>query len=645
MTERRWWLAVAFLLACFTGLAARHVYRQDLTYDEATYFGLGGRIVQDGRFEGAALLHPPLTFYVALLAQLAHGGVPLASDAGLVFAERLASLLVFGVPLLLGVAWWARALYGRDAALAALALGAFCPTLLAHAPLLTPDAALAATGFFAVFLYWRSGDGKRPWAWGLALGLALLAKVTALLFVVVIGAVALTRLRTCGARALARLAAGGGVAWLVLGAGYAFQGLFTWRAKVELVERTPARPALRALAYAVAPLLPLPYFNTVGRQLGVAAGGWANYLLGEVSREGWRHYYVVALAVKETVPFLVLLAAALASLAFLEARREEWVLLLPFAVFFTAFSLSHVQIGIRYLLPALPFLWVFAARLALLPGRAARGALVALLAAHAASVTLAGRDVLAYFNEAAGGAEGGWRILADSNLDWGQNRTRAARWAEEHGARLDPLPLPAHGTVVVSTNRLAGILQGRGAYRLLRDEYAPLARVAPNYVAYDLDRGRRFPPGSMAELASGVRWRAAATPPSGWTAEAFDDEGWAPAQPRGNVPDLPLDSAYPGTEGTLMTCGAAAACAFRGTLVAPRAPAQAVLSLATRGRYALYVNGAPAAQGARCLREWKQEDFRLERRLRAGVNQVALHVDACGQGAPAAFVELRAALP
>lgn len=650
MTERRWWMAVAVLLACFVGLAARHVWDQDLTYDEATYFGLGGRILHDGRFEGAALLHPPLSFYVALLPQLVHGAPPVPGDARLVFAERMAVLLVFAVPLLLGVAWWSRTLYGKTAALAALALGAFCPTLLAHGPLLTPDAPLAATGFWAVFLYWRSGDGRRPWAWGPVLGLALLSKATALLFVGVIAALALARLRRGGAAVLVRLAAGGALAWLVLCAGYGFQGLFAAGEKAALVARTPARPALRALAAAVAPLLPLPYFNTLGRQVGVAASGWANYLLGEVSREGWRHYYVVALAVKETVPFLLLLGAALLSLRLLRPRREEWVLLAPFALFLTVFSLSHVQIGVRYLLPALPFLFVFTSRLALAEGRAARVlrvALPALLVAHAASVSLCGRDLISYFNEPSGGPARGWRLLADSNLDWGQNRSRAARWAVEHGGVADPRPLPAHGLVVLSTNRLAGILQGRGAYRLLRDEYAPLAMVAPNYVAYDLDHGRRFPLASMVTLPSGPGWRATAAPAAGWTADGFAlaDTAWPAAQPRGNLPDFVPAAAYPGTEGALMTCGIAEACAFRAPLTLPAAPVQAVLALATRGRFELSVNGVPAARGARCRAGWWQEDFRIERRLRAGPNVLALRVEGCGAGAPAAFVELRAALP
>ena len=40
---------------------------------------------------------------------------------------------------------------------------------------------------------------------------------------------------------------------------------------------------------------------------------------------------------------------------------------------------------------------------------------------------------LAYFNEIAGGPANGWRLLVDSNLDWGQDLKRLAAWMRENG--------------------------------------------------------------------------------------------------------------------------------------------------------------------------------------------------------------------
>ena len=483
-----WTAAAALLAGCFLAQALWQVAGQDATYDERHTFGTGARILSGGGFSGAALLHPPLGFYVSGLPLLALARAPAADDAHALLLGRVTSLLVFAVPLLLAVALWARALFGPAAALTAVALAAFSPTLLAHAPLITPDLPLTATGFVAVWLFWRRADGRQALGWGIALGLALLTKVTALLFVGVIVVLALVRARG-GARATLRtLAPGLAAAWLVLNLGYGFTGLLDWTGKAALVERIPFRAA-RAAAWVAAPFVPLPYLHTVGRQSHVALSGWPNYLLGEISTDGWPHYYLVAVAVKETLPFLVLMVAAAASLRL--ARRgwdDELALLLPPILFFVVFSLGRVQIGIRYLLPAFPFLCVFASRLAELPGavgRPMRAAVALLLVAHAASTLRTGPDHLAYFNELAGGPANGYRYLADSNLDWGQNRTRAQEWARAHGAAFEPATLPEEGLVVVGVNRLLG-LTDPGRYQRLRDGYAPVGRVGANWLVFDL---------------------------------------------------------------------------------------------------------------------------------------------------------------
>jgi 4-amino-4-deoxy-L-arabinose transferase-like glycosyltransferase len=396
--------------------------------------------------------------------------------------------MVFSVPLLVAIAVWGRALFGQAAGLMALALAAFSPTLLAHAPLATPDVPLTATGLIAVWLLWR---GSHPLAWGAALGLALLAKVTALLFVPILAALALARAGGRLRPALRALAPGLATGWLVLHLGYGFEGTLDWQGKADLVRRIP-HPVARAAGWVAAALVPRPYLNAVGRQAHVALSGWRNYLMGEVSTDGWPHYYLVALALKETIPFLLLLAAAAAALRLRrKPLRDEMALVLPFALFLAVFSLGRVQIGIRYLLPAFPFLFVFASRLVALPGRwrrPARAGVLLLLAAHAASSLRAGPDHIAYFNEIAGGPAGGYRYLADSNLDWGQNRTRARQWADEHGAAFDPAVPPDEGLVVVSANRLLGLTDTADRYRSLREGRAPVARVGANWLVFDLGR-------------------------------------------------------------------------------------------------------------------------------------------------------------
>ena len=57
----------------------------------------------------------------------------------------------------------------------------------------------------------------------------------------------------------------------------------------------------------------------------------------------------------------------------------------------------------------------------------------ALLVWHGAGALIAWPHYLSYFNEAAGGSEGGARILSDSNLDWGQDLPGLKRFLDENG--------------------------------------------------------------------------------------------------------------------------------------------------------------------------------------------------------------------
>ena len=142
-------------------------------------------------------------------------------------------------------------------------------------------------------------------------------------------------------------------------------------------------------------------------------------------------------------------------------RRAErrWLvifLLGPAGLYFLAASMSHLNIGLRHLLPVYPFLYVLAGSLTLELNRWRRTTWAVAMLAAAGMIAVSSRVVffpahsriwqfvaphyLAYFNELAGGPANGFKALVDSNLDWGQDLKNLKRWLDAHDIK-DPICL------------------------------------------------------------------------------------------------------------------------------------------------------------------------------------------------------------
>jgi hypothetical protein len=262
-------------------------------------------------------------------------------------------------------------------------------------------------------------------------------------------------------------------------------------------------------------------------QLARGSHGGIMYLNGALSRSGWYHYFFVALPLKLPLGLLIAAGVGAASLVARAARREapvaaRWVwLAVPPVVFFALASFTRVNLGVRVVLPCVPFLYLLAAGL-LAPGawRLPRSVLaLGCLAWCAAAAQRINPHDLAYFNELAGGPDGGRRYVADSNLDWGQDLPALKKWMDEkgvpvvylayfgtdrpsaHGIRYRPLPSFGHvgpedgepipaGTarhvVAVSVNHLVGLyLTDADAYAWLRGR-TPTAVLNHTIYVYDL---------------------------------------------------------------------------------------------------------------------------------------------------------------
>lgn len=291
------------------------------------------------------------------------------------------------------------------------ALWALAPNWIAHSALATNDAMLTITfglACMATVAYRNKPNVWRLLVAGLAIGLTMSTKASGSVILAVSGLLLVTTLRPSWAwvRTVA--------SWLVM---VALALVTIWAVLAFEV---------RSVSYFPLPLPAATYFDSLFNVGDHVSFGHQAYLLGEISRDGWWHYFVVAFLVK--MPLGLLLLLALSGIVATQQRRW-WILRdywLPFAIFFAAASYARLNIGFRHLLPAIPFVWLFIADV-LRPMYANRAAwrgplwLASLLfvIGYAAESILAAPNYVSFFNVVArNSAE---TILGDSNFDWGQD--------------------------------------------------------------------------------------------------------------------------------------------------------------------------------------------------------------------------------
>jgi hypothetical protein len=109
---------------------------------------------------------------------------------------------------------------------------------------------------------------------------------------------------------------------------------------------------------------------------------------------------------------------------------------IPIVVYGASAMSSNLNLGIRHLLPIMPFIYILlgscAATLHRHGPKLFTIASVILGLALAIETCAAFPDYIPFFNFAVGGNRAGLKLLADSNLDWGQDLPAVAEWQSKH---------------------------------------------------------------------------------------------------------------------------------------------------------------------------------------------------------------------
>ncbi|MET7656868.1 phospholipid carrier-dependent glycosyltransferase [Streptomyces sp. NPDC005486] len=422
-----------------------------------------------------------------------------------------ARLPVIALTLLFGLVVFAftRDLAGPVPGLAALALYALSPDVVAHGSLATLDVPAAGFLLTSVWLLWRARRGRArlyvPLA-GAALGAGLATKMSSLPAVPVL--VALAALSVCARRprdfrrALLAAAAVTVTAVSVVWATYlVVDPRLRWDPGATHV------PVVHGLRGLLVRLLPFPeaYRDGMRIQFGLEHRSWAGFLFGRVY-SGARWYYLpVALVVKTPLGMLALWAAgAVAMVAVRRLRPAAPYVLVPAAVLLASAMTGARDLGTRYAVFLPMFLAVAAGCVLAVRRRWAPVAVGALVAFVAVSSLRTYPYYLPYSNEAFGGPAKTHLRLHDSNVDWGQDLGRLADrlhdrypgervWLVYKGSGVpssygidarDPQRAPVrevHGLLVVSDSAVA-VAKGRLAV-LLRSS-RPVDEVGHSITLY-----------------------------------------------------------------------------------------------------------------------------------------------------------------
>lgn len=210
-----------------------------------------------------------------------------------------------------------------------------------------------------------------------------------------------------------------------------------------------------------------------------SSGGNTGYFLGMVSAGGWHYYFPIVFLIKEPIPSLIIIffAIFLAIKSFILAtitniRNRTWwsalinwlnrnfliFTLLVFAILYWISSVvSPLNIGYRHLMISLPSIFLLSTHQIkkwwwkkespqqnilinlLLSFRNIKNMvlksifIIVLLLWYIIETFIVSPHFIAYFNEFVGGPNNGYKYVVDSNLDWGQDLKRLAKFVEKNG--------------------------------------------------------------------------------------------------------------------------------------------------------------------------------------------------------------------
>lgn len=473
----------------------------------------------------------------------------MGNDADSIIFWSRVPIMLLAILLGIYVFKFTRKLAGDTAALTALALTALSPNIIAHSRLVTTDLGIAAFALISFYYFWKflkAPTWKNLIIMAFIFGLTHLAKFSSPLLIPVFGLMLvlasfdnseeawphiklplLNRLKYQPLKRLYVFTTGFALITIIA---YSLVGVYYSLHLVNMplsvqhqlindsINSEPQNQIIRTALHAMAdnPVL-RPYSQYALGFVMVflhSSGGHTTFFIGQIGRNWW-NYYFVAYLIKEPIPSQLIFYLATIFAFWMGARSINverknsirrtvlgnlknlmaWLgrhnMEISAAAFISILVVtgmtSKLQLGIRYMLPIFPLLYVLMAVVChrflatvknknFLPFYYTTFVFLILWLGIASVSSYP--SYIAYYNEFIGGPKNGYKYLVDSNTDWGQDLKRLVKFTEEN--KIDKIKVDYFG--------------GANPEYYLKDKYIP----------WGFDKGPTT--GWIAVSASALQW-------------------------------------------------------------------------------------------------------------------------------------------
>lgn len=395
----------------------------------------------------------------------------------IIFWSRLPMLLLL-IALGFFIYRWTKKLYGKWPALLATFLFAFAPTFIAHGRYVTTDVG-AAFGFFVAiyfFIKWLQEPNKKNLILaGIFFGIAQLIKFSLFILIPYFGLLLIIWIivkRKPLIKYILKFLLILIIGCILIYPVYLFHiSNYPEARQISDTEfhssHFPFKPIRKPLVWMSQQSLLRPYaqyFLGLFMVFQRATGGNTTYFLGEVTNKGWHSYFPIVYLIKTPFTLHILTILALLLLAWqikkpfwkkifsrliksIRNHFPEWAMLIFLAVYWAVSIKSNLNIGVRHILPTFPFVYIlisgqikrlfdYIKKLEPRPGKYLiligwNVLIITCLVLYGLSSLSIFPFYLTHFNELVGKSENGYKYVTDSNLDWGQDLKRLAKWVDE----------------------------------------------------------------------------------------------------------------------------------------------------------------------------------------------------------------------